>query len=59
MLIMDNDWKENPFKNTKFNLELFIGGGSSQSNYKYYNNEGIEFMRILILRKTLTKVVKN
>ena len=22
------------------NLELFIGGGTSQSNYKYYNKEG-------------------
>ena len=22
------------------NLEIFIGGGSSQSNYKYYNKEG-------------------
>ena len=32
--------KKIPLKNTKFNLELFIGGGSSQSNYKYYNKEG-------------------
>ena len=32
--------KKIPLKSTKFNLELFIGGGSSQSNYKYYNKEG-------------------
>ena len=29
-----------PLKNKNFNLEIFIGGGSSQSNYKYYNKEG-------------------
>ena len=32
--------KKIPLKNKKFNLEVFIGGGSSQSNYKYYNKEG-------------------
>jgi len=32
--------KKIPLKNNKFNLELFIGGGTSQSNYKYYNKEG-------------------
>jgi hypothetical protein len=32
--------KKIPLKNPKFNLELFIGGGSSQSNYKYYNKYG-------------------
>ena len=32
--------KKIPLKHNKFNLELFIGGGSSQSNYKYYNKEG-------------------
>ena len=32
--------KKIPLKSKKFNLELFIGGGSSQSNYKYYNKEG-------------------
>jgi len=32
--------KKIPLKNNKFNLELFLGGGSSQSNYKYYNKEG-------------------
>ena len=32
--------KKIPLKNPKLNLELFIGGGSSQSNYKYYNKEG-------------------
>ena len=32
--------KKIPLKNNKFNLELFIGGGTSQSNYKYYNKKG-------------------
>ena len=32
--------KKIPMKNKNFNLEVFIGGGSSQSNYKYYNKEG-------------------
>ena len=32
--------KKIPLKNNKFNLELFIGGGTSQSNYKYYNKDG-------------------
>ena len=29
--------KKIPLKNKKLNLEIFIGGGTSQSNYKYYN----------------------
>jgi hypothetical protein len=32
--------KKIQLKNKNFNLEIFIGGGSSQSNYKYYNKEG-------------------
>ena len=32
--------KKIPLKNKNFNLELFIGGGTSQSNYKYYNKDG-------------------
>ena len=32
--------KKIPLKNEKINLELFIGGGTSQSNYKYYNKLG-------------------
>ena len=32
--------KKIPLKNQKLNLELFIGGGTSQSNYKYYNKLG-------------------
>ena len=32
--------KKIPLKNKNFNLELFVGGGTSQSNYKYYNKEG-------------------
>ena len=31
--------KKIPLKNEKFNLEIFIGGGSSQSNYKYFNKQ--------------------
>ena len=31
--------KKIPLNNNNFNLEIFIGGGSSQSNYKYYNKE--------------------
>tara|TARA_B100000886_G_scaffold6579_1_gene4174 strand:+ start:321 stop:911 length:591 start_codon:yes stop_codon:yes gene_type:complete len=29
--------KKIPLRNERLGLELFIGGGSSQSNYKYYN----------------------
>jgi len=32
--------KKIPLKNEKFNLEIFFGGGTSQSNYKYYNKLG-------------------
>ena len=32
--------KKIPLNNEKINLELFIGGGTSQSNYKYYNKLG-------------------
>ena len=32
--------KKIPLKNNRFSLEIFIGGGSSQSNYKYYNKDG-------------------
>ena len=32
--------KKIPLKNPNLNLEFFIGGGSSQSNYKYYNKDG-------------------
>ena len=35
--------KKIPLKNKNFNLEIFIGGGSSQSNYKYYNKDIINF----------------
>ena len=33
--------KKIPLNSKKFNLELFIGGGSSQSYYKYYNSNGV------------------
>ena len=32
--------KKIKLKNDKLNLEIFIGGGTSQSNYKYYNKLG-------------------
>ena len=32
--------KKIPLKSKKLNLEIFIGGGTSQSNYKYYNKFG-------------------
>lgn len=32
--------KKIPLKSKKLNLEIFIGGGTSQSNYKYYNKLG-------------------
>ena len=32
--------KKIPLRSKKFNLELFLGGGSSQSYYKYYNKNG-------------------
>ena len=32
--------KKIPLKNNKLNLEIFVGGGTSQSNYKYYNKLG-------------------
>jgi hypothetical protein len=32
--------KKIPLKNDKLNLEFFLGGGTSQSNYKYYNKLG-------------------
>ena len=36
--------KKIKLNNPKFGLEIFLGGGSSQSNYKYYNsNEELEY----------------
>ncbi|MDC0210630.1 DUF3575 domain-containing protein [Flavobacteriaceae bacterium] len=32
--------KKIPLKSKKLNLEIFIGGGTSQSSYKYYNKFG-------------------
>jgi len=33
--------KKFKLKNPRFGLELFIGFGSSQSNYKYYNGDEV------------------
>ena len=43
--------KKIPLKNKNFNLEVFIGGGSSQSNYKYYNKEGNRIFENLDIEK--------
>ena len=43
--------KKIPLKNKNFNLEVFIGGGSSQSNYKYYNKEGNRIYENLDIEK--------
>ena len=40
-------------------LEVFIGGGSSQSNYKYYNKNEQRIFAITNYKRNLIKVVKN
>ena len=47
--------KKIPLKNEKFNLELFIGGGSSQSNYKYYNRNEQRIFAITNYRRKFNK----
>ena len=48
--------KKIPLKNERFNLEVFIGGGSSQSNYKYYNKDE---QRIFAITNFKTKFNKS
>ena len=43
-------------KNPKYGLELFIGFGSSQSNYKYYNGDEV---RDFENDRAFSKVGKN
>jgi len=47
--------KKIPLKNEKFKLEFFIGGGSSQSNYKYYNKEEQRIFAITNYKRRFNK----
>ena len=47
--------KKIPLKNPKLNLELFIGGGSSQSNYKYYNKNEQRIFAITNYKRKFNK----
>ena len=47
--------KKIPLKNEKFNLEIFIGGGSSQSNYKYYNKQEQRIFAISTFKRKFNK----
>ena len=44
-----------PLKNEKFNLEIFVGGGSSQSNYKYYNKDEQRIFAITNFKRKFNK----
>ena len=47
--------KKIPLKNEKFGLEVFIGGGSSQSNYKYYNKNEQRIFAITNYKRKFNK----
>ena len=47
--------KKIPLKNERFKLEIFIGGGSSQSNYKYYNKEEKRIFAITNYKRRFNK----
>ena len=47
--------KKIPLKNEKFNLEIFVGGGSSQSNYKYYNKNEQRIFAITNYKRNFNK----
>ena len=47
--------KKIKLKNPKFGLELFIGGGSSQSNYKYYNKNEQRVFAISTFKRRFNK----
>ena len=47
--------KKIPLKNERFNLEIFLGGGSSQSNYKYYNKEEQRIFAITNFKRNFNK----
>ena len=54
-ILWNNYWKKNSIKNEKFNLEIFIGGGSSQSNYKYYNKQEQRIFAISTFKRKFNK----
>ena len=47
--------KKIPLKNERFGLEVFIGGGSSQSNYKYYNKNEQRIFAITNYKRKFNK----
>ena len=47
--------KKIPLKNERFNLEVFLGGGSSQSNYKYYNKNEQRIFAISTFKRKFNK----
>ena len=47
--------KKIPLKNERFGLEIFIGGGSSQSNYKYYNKNEQRIFAITNYKRNFNK----
>ena len=47
--------KKIPLKNEKINLEIFVGGGSSQSNYKYYNKDEQRIFAITNYKRKFNK----
>ena len=47
--------KKIPLKNEKINLEIFVGGGSSQSNYKYYNKDEQRIFAITTYKRKFNK----
>jgi len=51
--------KKIPLKNKKLNLEIYIGGGTSQSNYKYYNKLRNRIYENPDIEKILIRVEKN
>ncbi len=47
--------KKIPLKNERFGLEVFIGGGLSQSNYKYYNKNEQRIFAITNYKRKFNK----
>ena len=47
--------KKIPLKNERFGLEIFLGGGSSQSNYKYYNKNEQRIFAITNYKRKFNK----
>jgi len=47
--------KKIPLNNERFGLEVFVGGGSSQSNYKYYNKNEQRIFAITNYKRKFNK----